>query len=91
MMGALEYDKDADSEIKEIANIEFVSLKEQVTNLERDIQFALLPKDKDDTRNAMHSKYWHSAWLLQLVVALLSNLVQDDDGDGASNRLGLIR
>ena len=46
-------DKDADSEIKEIANTEFVSLKEKATNIERDIQFALLPKDKDDTRNVI--------------------------------------
>ena len=46
-------DKDADSEIKEIANTEFVSLKEKATNIERDIQFALLPKDKDDIRNVI--------------------------------------
>ena len=46
-------DIDADSEIKEIANAEFVSLKEKATNIERDIQFALLPKDKDDTRNVI--------------------------------------
>ena len=46
-------DKDSDSEIKEIANTEFVSLKEKATNIERDIQFALLPKDKDDTRNVI--------------------------------------
>ena len=39
----------------------------------------------------IHSKCWHSAWLLQLMVALLSNLVQDEAGDGASNRSGLIR
>ena len=46
-------DNDTDKEIKEIANTEFVSLKEQATSLERDIQFALLPKDKDDTRNVI--------------------------------------
>jgi len=46
-------DKDADTEIKEIANTEFISLKEKATNIERDIQFALLPKDKDDTRNVI--------------------------------------
>ena len=46
-------DKDADSEIKEIANTEFVYLKGKATNIERDIQFALLPKDKDDTRNVI--------------------------------------
>ena len=39
----------------------------------------------------IHSKCWHSARLLQLMVALLSNLVQDEAGDGASNRSGLIR
>jgi len=46
-------DKNADEEIKVIASEEFSNLKEAVNNLERDIQFALLPKDKDDTRNVI--------------------------------------
>ena len=36
-----------------MANIESDILKEEVVNLEKDIQFALLPKDKDDSRNVI--------------------------------------
>ncbi len=46
-------DKNADADIKEIATNEFNSLKEKISNLEREIQFSLLPKDKDDTRNVI--------------------------------------
>ena len=46
-------DKDSDSEIKSIAVNEINALKEEITNLERNIQFALLPKDKDDIRNVI--------------------------------------
>jgi len=46
-------DKNADIDIKEIATNEFNSLKETISNLEKEIQFALLPKDKDDTRNVI--------------------------------------
>ena len=46
-------DKNSDAEIKEIATNEFNYLKENIINLEREIQLALLPKDKDDTRNVI--------------------------------------
>ena len=46
-------DKNADIDIKEIATNEFNSLKETISNLEKEIQFALLPKDKDDKRNVI--------------------------------------
>ena len=46
-------DKNADIDIKDIATKEFNSLKEDIYNLETEIQFALLPKDKDDTRNVI--------------------------------------
>ena len=46
-------DKNADTDIKDIATKEFNSLKEDINNLETEIQFALLPKDKDDTRNVI--------------------------------------
>ena len=46
-------DKNADTDIKEIATNEFNSLKETISNLEREIQFSLLPKDKDDRRNVI--------------------------------------
>ena len=46
-------DKNADAEIKEIATNEFNSLKDTISSLERELQFALLPKDKDDTRNVI--------------------------------------
>ena len=46
-------DKETDNEIKSIAVNEINALKEKVTNLERNIQFALLPKDKDDIRNVI--------------------------------------
>ncbi len=46
-------DKNSDAEIREIATNEFNSLKENIINLEREIQLALLPKDKDDTRNVI--------------------------------------
>ena len=46
-------DKDADADIKDIAINEFNSLKEDINSLETEIQFAMLPKDKDDTRNVI--------------------------------------
>ena len=46
-------DKDSDNEIKSIAVNEINALKVEITNLERNIQFALLPKDKDDIRNVI--------------------------------------
>jgi peptide chain release factor 1 len=45
--------RDSDNEIKSIAVNEINALKEEITNLERNIQFALLPKDKDDIRNVI--------------------------------------
>ena len=46
-------DKNADADIREIATNEFNSLKEIISNLEREIQISLLPKDKDDIRNVI--------------------------------------
>ena len=46
-------DNEADDEIKKVAISEFEFLKEEISALEIDIQFALLPKDKDDTRNVI--------------------------------------
>ena len=46
-------DKNTDVELKEIATNEFTSLKERISELENEIQFALLPKDKDDIRNVI--------------------------------------
>ena len=46
-------DKNTDEELKEIATNEFATLKEHISELEKEIQIALLPKDKDDTRNVI--------------------------------------
>ena len=46
-------DKYADADIKEVASNEFTSLKQMISNLEREIQLSLLPKDKDDIRNVI--------------------------------------
>lgn len=46
-------DNEADDDIKKVAHGEFKFLKEEISILERNIQFALLPKDKDDTRNVI--------------------------------------
>ncbi len=46
-------DKNTDEELKEIATNEFTSLKEHISELEKEIQIALLPKDKDDKRNVI--------------------------------------
>ena len=46
-------DKKAEDDIKEIAAKEFNTLRDDIRNLEREIQLALLPKDKDDTRNVI--------------------------------------
>ena len=46
-------DNEADDDIKKVALSEFEFLKEEISILERDIQLALLPKDKDDTRNVI--------------------------------------
>lgn len=52
-LGEIINDKNADADIKDIAINEFNSLKEDINNLETEIQFAMLPKDKDDTRNVI--------------------------------------
>ncbi len=46
-------DPDGDKEMKEMAEGEFRELKEKLPSLEKEIQVALLPKDKDDTKNAI--------------------------------------
>ena len=46
-------DKSSDDEIKQIADFESEILKEKITKIDKDIQFALLPKDKDDKRNVI--------------------------------------
>ena len=52
-LGDILNDKNTDADIKEIATNEFNSLKETIIDLEKEIQFALLPKDKDDKRNVI--------------------------------------
>ena len=46
-------DNETDDDIKKVAISEFEFLKQEISILDRDIQFALLPKDKDDTRNVI--------------------------------------
>ncbi len=46
-------DNEVEDDIQKIALTEFDFLRREITNLERNIQFALLPKDKDDTRNVI--------------------------------------
>ena len=46
-------DNEADDDIKKVALSEFEFLKEEISILERNLQIALLPKDKDDTRNVI--------------------------------------
>lgn len=43
----------SDPEMKELAEMELVELKEQLPILERTVRLALLPKDKDDEKNAI--------------------------------------
>ena len=52
-LGEILNDNEADDDIKKVALGEFEFLKEEISILERNIQFALLPKDKDDTRNVI--------------------------------------
>ena len=52
-LNEIQNDTSSDDEIKNIANMECNILNEEVTKLEKDIQFALLPKDKDDSRNVI--------------------------------------
>ena len=46
-------DPDSDGEMKEMAEEEFHVLKAKLPELERQVQIALLPKDKDDEKNAI--------------------------------------
>ncbi len=46
-------DKSSDDEIKKIANFESEVLKEKIIKIDQDIQFAMIPRDKDDTRNVI--------------------------------------
>ncbi len=43
----------SDPEMKELAELELEELKEQLPHLERDVKLTLLPKDKDDDKNAI--------------------------------------
>ncbi|MBK66921.1 MAG: peptide chain release factor 1 [Rickettsiales bacterium] len=46
-------DPESDSEMKAMAEDEQYALKDKLPKLEKDIQFALIPKDKADTKNAI--------------------------------------
>jgi peptide chain release factor 1 len=46
-------DASSDAEMKALAEAEFYGLKERIPQLQRDIQVSLLPKDRDDERNAI--------------------------------------
>lgn len=46
-------DGDSDAEMKALAEEEFYELKERIPKLEHEVQVLLLPKDKDDERNAI--------------------------------------
>ena len=57
-LGDVLNDKNTDEELKTIAAEEFGNLKEAINNM-KDIQFALLPKDKDDNHNVILDKSWN--------------------------------
>lgn len=46
-------DNSADDEIRKMANTEMSVLKEEIVTLDKNLQFALLPIDKDDSRNVI--------------------------------------
>ena len=46
-------DKSSDYEIKELARDEVKKIEEELFNLDKDLELALLPKDKDDERNVI--------------------------------------
>ena len=46
-------DKEVDDDIKSIASQEREDLKENLSKIEKELQLALLPKDKDDSRNVI--------------------------------------
>ena len=46
-------DKDGDKEMIELANAEILEIKHQITDIEANIQILLIPKDKDDEKNAI--------------------------------------
>ncbi|ARN85286.1 peptide chain release factor 1 [Candidatus Nucleicultrix amoebiphila] len=46
-------DSQADPELRKIAESEYVSVKDKIPDLEKRIKILLLPKDKDDERNAI--------------------------------------
>ncbi|WP_282604179.1 peptide chain release factor 1 [Pelagibius sp. Alg239-R121] len=46
-------DGDSDAEMKALAEEEFYGLKERIPKLQHEVQLLLLPKDKDDERNAI--------------------------------------
>jgi peptide chain release factor 1 len=50
---ALLNDSSLDSEFKQLAEMEYLSLKDELPGLEEQIMILLLPKDKDDERNAI--------------------------------------
>src|SRR4051812_11169411 len=43
----------ADKEMKSLAEEDFYRLKEEIPKLEKDIQFALIPKDEADVKSAI--------------------------------------
>ncbi|MEQ8968531.1 MAG: peptide chain release factor 1 [Azospirillaceae bacterium] len=52
-LDALRGDPDADAEMRALAEDEYYALKERLPELERQVQRLLLPRDADDSRNAI--------------------------------------
>ncbi len=46
-------DTNSDKEMRDLAEVEFLELKERMPELERHVQLMLLPKDEADARNAI--------------------------------------
>ena len=52
-LAAMMADPETDSEMREMAEVEFLELKDKIPKLEKNIQVRLLPKDEADEKNAI--------------------------------------
>jgi len=52
-LASLLADSDTDSDMRELAEVEFQDLKEAIPGLEREVQLMLLPRDEADDKNAI--------------------------------------
>ena len=69
--------KDTDPDIKEMAEMEFDSLKKDIEDLENDLKKLLLPKDPDDSGCLSGDKGWNRRMKQLCSLAIFIECIHD--------------